>query len=86
MVWFRPRFRVSVVLERVRRTGLTLILRVQLGESTAETSREVLAVPPHSGMIGLRGRSASPARALCAGIRHGAGDAAFTFSSKPASA
>ena len=31
MVWFVPRFRVSVVFKRVRRTSLTLILRVQLG-------------------------------------------------------
>ncbi|GJD61912.1 hypothetical protein MPEAHAMD_2061 [Methylobacterium frigidaeris] len=31
MVWLRPRFRVSVVYKRVRRTSVTLILRVQLG-------------------------------------------------------
>lgn len=31
MVWLVPRFRVSVVFKRVRRTSLLLILRIQLG-------------------------------------------------------
>jgi hypothetical protein len=31
MVWFLPRFRVSVVYKRVRRTNVVLILRGQLG-------------------------------------------------------
>ncbi len=31
MVWFVPRFRVSVVFKPVRRTSLTLILRISIG-------------------------------------------------------
>ncbi len=31
MVWFLPRFRVSVKFRHVRRTSLTLILRVSIG-------------------------------------------------------
>jgi hypothetical protein len=31
MVWLVPRFRVSVAFRRVRRTSLTLILRIGIG-------------------------------------------------------
>jgi len=31
MVWFVPRFRVSVAFRHVRRTSLTLILRISIG-------------------------------------------------------